>query len=124
MAAAKTPAVQPGQPEPATGATVAAPHETAGGPALVWDMPGQVPPPETAVDESLPHPSAPRPAPPAGHIILATVEPVATVTLPPLEQGGETVVITREGTAVDEATAARAYEATAGHALREIKPSA
>jgi hypothetical protein len=44
------------------------------------------------------------------------------LTVPPLELGGESVVITAEGTDCDEETAARAHEAAhlAGFRLREI----
>lgn len=44
------------------------------------------------------------------------------LTVPPLELGGESVVITSEGTDCDEETAARAHEAAhlAGFRLREV----
>jgi hypothetical protein len=44
------------------------------------------------------------------------------LTVPPLELGGESVVITAEGTDCDEETAARAHEAAhlAGFRLREV----
>jgi hypothetical protein len=45
-----------------------------------------------------------------------------SLTVPPLEAGGESVVITAEGTDCDEETAERAHEAArlAGFRLREI----
>lgn len=59
---------------------------------------------------------------PEGHLRLATRWPVGDLTIPPLTAGGDTTVITREGTVVDAATAARARAAAhaAGHPLREF----
>lgn len=53
---------------------------------------------------------------------LATVPPFGSLTVPPLEAGGESVVITAEGTDVDAGTAERAQEAArlAGFRLREV----
>jgi hypothetical protein len=66
----------------------------------------------------------PQPAKPArpGFLNLATVPPMGSLTVPPLENGGEAVVIDVYGTEVDEATAERAYAAaqTAGFSLREL----
>lgn len=125
MATAKdAAAITPEQPEPATGPVVPEPEpqEPAQGPPLVWDMPGQPAALGPAVDASVPHPSPPADPPAPGNIVLAAVEPLGSVTLPPLNEGGKTIVITRYGTEVDEATAARAWAATGGHGLREIKP--
>jgi hypothetical protein len=59
---------------------------------------------------------------PEGHVRLATRWPVGDLTVPPLDAGGDTVIITREGTVVDAETAARARQAAhaAGHPLREF----
>lgn len=66
----------------------------------------------------------PQPMKPAreGFVNLATVPPMGSLTVPPLEDGGETVVIDVYGTEVDTATAERAYAAaqTAGFSLREL----
>lgn len=110
-------ATVPEQPEAATGPAQAAPEAVPAAPSLPWSMPGDwsstTPPAgETGLPEAMP-----------GRLVLAAVEPLGSVTLPPLEEGGETTVITREGTEVDSATALRAYEATQGHGLRVIQPS-
>lgn len=65
---------------------------------------------------------APRRTSAPGHVTLATVAPVETLTVPPLDKGGKTVVITQDGTEVDEATAERAQQAAhaAGTTLREV----
>jgi hypothetical protein len=57
-----------------------------------------------------------------GQVRLATVAPVATLHVPPLDDGGSVVVITQDGTDVDQATARRAHEAarSAGITLREL----
>jgi hypothetical protein len=57
-----------------------------------------------------------------GKVILATARPYGSLTLPPLEPGGETTVITGDGTEVDEKTAQRAREAAhlAGFRLTEL----
>lgn len=104
--------------------TPGVPEQPAGGPPLVWDMPGQGPQPDPAVDAAEPHPSPPVPSPAPGHVILATVEPVTEVHVPALDEGGASVVITRDGTEVDEATAERAYAAAmeSGYRLRDITP--
>jgi hypothetical protein len=69
-------------------------------------------------------PTFPQPMPPAadGHVNLATVPPMTSLTVPPDAEGGETVVIDVYGTEVDDATAARAHAAaaTAGFKLREL----
>jgi hypothetical protein len=66
----------------------------------------------------------PQPMKPAreGFVNLATVPPMGKLTVPPLEDGGESVVIDVYGTEVDQATAERAYAAaqTAGFSLREL----
>jgi hypothetical protein len=56
-------------------------------------------------------PDPPRKPSADGKVILATVAPLGSVTVPPLEEGGETVVITPDGTEVDEETAERALAA-------------
>lgn len=62
-----------------------------------------------------------RPARP-GYVNLAAVPPMGSLTVPPLEEGGESVVIDVYGTEVDEETAERAYAAAqaAGLSLREL----
>jgi hypothetical protein len=57
-----------------------------------------------------------------GHVNLATVPPMGSLTVPPLQDGGNTVVIDVYGTEVDEATAERAHAAAraAGLTLREL----
>lgn len=66
----------------------------------------------------------PQPMKPArpGHVNLATVPPMGSLTVPPLEDGGETVTIDVYGVEVDDATAERAYAAAqaAGLTLREL----
>jgi hypothetical protein len=66
----------------------------------------------------------PQPMKPAreGFVNLATVPPMGKLTVPPLEDGGETVIIDVYGIEVDKATAERAYAAaqTAGFSLREL----
>ncbi|HMH89693.1 MAG TPA: hypothetical protein VK586_01280 [Streptosporangiaceae bacterium] len=101
---AGTPAV-PEQPEAATGPTP--PPAARGGAPLVFDMPGG----------GAPGAAAGTP----GKVTLRAVAPVGSVTIPPLEPGGESVLITREGTQVDVDTARRAHEAAArsGFTLRE-----
>jgi hypothetical protein len=97
------PPIPTGFPEPATGAPV-----TAGGVTVT----------ETGTV------IYPQPMKPAreGHVNLATVPPMGKLTVPPLEDGGEAVVIDVYGTEVDQATAERAYAAaqTAGFNLREL----
>ena len=55
-----------------------------------------------------------------GNVILATQPPMGALTVPPLKEDGEAVIIAADGTEVDEATAARAHEAArlAGFTLR------
>jgi hypothetical protein len=67
-------------------------------------------------------PPAPPAAPAPPRVTLAVSAPVSALHVPPLEDGGEVVVITRDGTEVDEVTARRAHEAAdfAGFTLREI----
>jgi hypothetical protein len=66
----------------------------------------------------------PQPMQPArpGHVNLAAVPPMGSLTVPPLEEGGDSVVIDVYGTEVDEETAERAYAAAqaAGLSLREL----
>lgn len=66
----------------------------------------------------------PQPMPPArpGYVNLATVPPMGSLTVPPLDEAGDTVVIDVYGTEVDEATAERAHAAAraAGLSLREL----
>jgi hypothetical protein len=72
--------------------------------------------------ESVPQ-GDPAPVVPAGgKVTLAPVAPLGSVTLPPLEDGGEGIVIAEGGTEVDAETAARAHEAArqAGFKLRTI----
>lgn len=66
-------------------------------------------------------PDEPRERPADGKVRLAPAG-FGSLTLPPLEPGGETTEITAEGTDVDEETAERAYEAAqlAGFTLREL----
>jgi hypothetical protein len=63
----------------------------------------------------------PREPSPDGMVRLAPVG-FGYLTVPPLEVGGESVVITAEGTDCDEETAARAHEAAglAGFRLKEV----
>lgn len=65
---------------------------------------------------------ASQPAPAAGRKTLAVTGNVQELHIPPLEEGGDHVVITPDGTEVDEETAARAHEAAAlaGVQLTEI----
>ena len=62
------------------------------------------------------------PVPTGGKVTLAPVAPLRSVTLPPLEDGGEGIVIAEAGTEVDAETARRAHEAAqqAGFKLRTI----
>jgi hypothetical protein len=66
----------------------------------------------------------PQPMKPAreGHVNLATVPPMTELHVPPLEHGGDTVVIDVYGTEVPEAVAERARAAAraAGLTLREL----
>jgi hypothetical protein len=57
-----------------------------------------------------------------GMVTLAAEAPLGSVTVPSLDEGGETVVITRDGTEVDEATAERALAAaqSGGYKLRQL----
>jgi len=78
------------------------------------------PVPGTAVQQPEPAPKvAPQaaPKPPApdapGKVTLAVRWPMGSLTLPPLDDDGEAIVITEAGTEVDEATAVRAREAAA-----------
>ena len=59
---------------------------------------------------------------PGERVTLAPVPPLGSLTLPPLEDGGESLVIEKDGTEVDAATAVRAREAAvaAGFRLREL----
>jgi hypothetical protein len=62
------------------------------------------------------------PAKAGGRVTLATVWPLGSVVLSPLEKGGKTVIITEEGTEVSEADAdrARAEALKSGLRLREL----
>lgn len=88
-------------------------------------MPGaQAAPGPDPIPTGFPEPAAPaepRAPSPDGTVRLAPVG-FGSLTVPPLEAGGGTVVITAEGTDVDQATAARAHEAArlAGFRLREV----
>jgi hypothetical protein len=112
-----------------------APASTAPPPAAAARQPApapQIPDPAAAVAPPPGGPAVtdtgtlifPQPAKPArpGFRNLATVPPMGSLTVPPLENGGEAVVIDVYGTEVDEATAERAYAAaqTAGFSLREL----
>lgn len=72
--------------------------------------------PEAVTPEPAPKPSA------DGIVRLATVPPLGSVTVPPLDEGGPTAVITRDGTEVDETTAERALAAaqSGGYKLVQI----
>lgn len=67
-------------------------------------------------------PPEPRKPSRPGYVTLATRPPVGSLSVPPLEGGGETVTITVDGTEVDAGTAARARHAAtlAGTTLREL----
>ena len=58
----------------------------------------------------------------AGHVNLATIPPLGSLTVPPDADNDGTVVIDVYGTTVDDATAERAHAAarTAGFTLREL----
>ena len=58
----------------------------------------------------------------AGHVNLATIPPLGSLTIPPDADNEGTVTIDVYGTTVDDATAERAYAAarTAGFSLREL----
>lgn len=60
---------------------------------------------------------------PSGSIRLAPVPPLTSVTLPPLEDGGEGIVIGEDGIVLDGDTARRAVEAAtrAGLRLQELQ---
>jgi len=99
------------------------------------DRPEQAPkavaePAKSAIPEPVPIPTgfpelvSPEPErepSPDGMVRLAPAG-FGSLTVPPLEEGGKTVVITAEGTDVDEETAERAHEAArlAGFSLREV----
>ena len=76
-----------------------------------------------AIPTGFPEPAVAEEPPKAkdGNVILAAPER-RSVTLPPLDEGGETVVITADGTEVDEDSAQRAHAAAlaAGFRLREL----
>lgn len=57
-----------------------------------------------------------------GTVTLATVPPLSALIVSPVDDGDEEVIITAEGTAVDEITAQRARVTAdrAGFKLREI----
>jgi hypothetical protein len=77
--------------------------------------------PEPAPKVTPPAPPSPPVPDPPGKVTLYAIPPMGTMTVPPLDPGGEPVVITRYGTVVDTATARRAHEAAAasGFAIRE-----
>lgn len=60
--------------------------------------------------------------PSSGRVTLAPVPPLGSLTLPPLEEGGQQIVIEAEGTEVSQKAAQRAYEAAlrAGVRLQEL----
>jgi hypothetical protein len=78
--------------------------------------------PATVTDTGVPIFPQPMPAARPGFVNLATVPPMGSLTVPPLNDGGESVVIDVYGTEVDEATAERAFAAAraAGLTLREL----
>jgi hypothetical protein len=72
--------------------------------------------------QAAPEPVKAEPAKTPGKVTLATVWPLGSVVLSPLEEGGKTVIITEEGTEVSEADAdrARAEALKSGLRLREL----
>lgn len=112
-AEASAPAAKP--PGPAAPAPRQQPKQEAlaGTPAEPPQIPTGFPEPVT--------PDEPRELAADGKVRLAPAG-FGSLTVPPLEPGGETVVIGPEGTDVDEETAERAYEAArlAGFTLREL----
>jgi hypothetical protein len=83
--------------------------------------------PETPRRDAQDAPVTPAPAaaaPEPRHVTLAVSGALSALHLPPIDEGGEAVVITAEGTQVDEATARRAREAAreAGFSLAEVAP--
>lgn len=115
-------------PAPAGAAAGSAP--AAAGPPSPPPIPTGFPEPASPAEEggaalsdtgALLFPQPMRPARP-GYVNLAAVPPMGSLTVPPLEEGGESVVIDVYGTEVDEETAERAYAAAqaAGLSLREL----
>jgi hypothetical protein len=66
--------------------------------------------------------AAAKPATPGGKVTLATVPPLSALIVSPVDDGDEEVVITEDGTEVDELTAQRARVTAdrAGFKLRVI----
>lgn len=94
-----------------------------GGSGSVRVLPADQPEPDP-IPTGFPEPAAPdepREPSPDGTVRLAPVN-FGSLTVPPLEPGGESVVITAEGTDCDPETAGRAHEAArlAGFRLREV----
>lgn len=86
--------------------------EQPGGHARIVEEPEPAPKVTTPAPPEPPKPSAP------GKVTLYAVPPMGTLTVPPADEGGEAVVITRYGTEVDTATARRAHEAAAASGFR------
>ena len=118
-AAPETPAVDEAAPKMPAG-TLPAPTGTGFPPAATDD--------DTVLDGTVvtdtgtatyPQPMDPAPS---GHVNLATIPPLGSLTVPPDAGNDETVVIDVYGTTVDDATAERAHAAarTAGFTLREL----
>jgi hypothetical protein len=79
------------------------------------------PEPAAVVKPAAPEAEAPKTPDAPGKVTIYAVPPMGTLTVPPLDGKGESVVIDRYGTEVDEATAQRAREAAAasGFSIRE-----
>lgn len=127
-----TPAAPPEKPAPAP-VPVALPDKAGaadtitvqkGPPPIPTGFPEPPPPAAPATTTDTGELLIPQPMPPAreGFVNLATVPPMGSLTVPPLQDGGDTVVIDVYGTEVDEATAGRAHAAAraAGLTLREL----
>ena len=120
------------EPEPETAATDEAAPEVPEGTLPAPSSTG-FPPPATEGDDTVldgtvvtdtgtatfPQPMEPASA---GHVNLATIPPLGSLTIPPDADNEGTVTIDVYGTTVDDATAERAYAAarTAGFSLREL----
>jgi hypothetical protein len=74
--------------------------------------------PEAAPKVTPPAPPAPAKPDAPGTVTLYAIPPMGTMTVPPLGDGDEAIVITRYGTVVDTATARRAHEAAAASGFR------
>jgi hypothetical protein len=117
-APADVPAPKSAPPAPAATARQPAPAPQIPDPAVTAPQPGGIAVTDTGT-LLFPQPMKP---PKPGFRNLATVPPMGSLTVPPLDAGGEAVVIDVYGTEVDEATAERAYAAaqTAGFSLQEL----